>query len=73
MKIDYDKEVDALYIYFKKDKVHHSKPEGGDFVVDVDKNGQIIGVEVLNASRYMNKKSGRLEVGVGDKSLSLAG
>lgn len=73
MKIDYDKEADALYIYLKKGKVHRSKPEGGDFVVDVDKDGQVIGVEVLNASRYMNKKSGELEVGVGDKSLSLAG
>lgn len=72
MKIDYDKEVDALYIYFKKGKVDHSKPEGKDFVIDIDKDNQIIGLEVLNASKYMNKESGKLELNVGDKKLSLS-
>jgi len=73
MKIDYDKEADALYIYLRKGKVSRSKPEGDDFVIDVDKEGRIIGLEVLNASRYMKRKSGKLEVGVGDKTLSLVG
>ena len=48
MKIEYSKEADALYVYFKEDYVAKSKEIEDGIVVDFDKNGQLIGIEVLD-------------------------
>ena len=62
MKISYDKEVDAFYIYFKTENVKVArtiviKP---DFHLDVDENGGHIGLEVLNLS--LNREFDPFEV-----------
>lgn len=51
MKIEYSKEADAIYVYFKKDFVEKSKEIEDGIVIDFDKNGQLIGIEVLDASK----------------------
>jgi uncharacterized protein YuzE len=48
MKIEYSKEADALYVYFREDYVAKSKEIEDGIVVDFDKNGQLIGIEVLD-------------------------
>ncbi|MCX5809893.1 MAG: DUF2283 domain-containing protein [Proteobacteria bacterium] len=48
MKIEYSKEADALYVYFREDYVAKSKEIEDGVVVDFDKNGQLIGIEVLD-------------------------
>lgn len=51
MQISYDAQVDALRIAFKeKMSVDVSDEVQDDFVLDYDEQGNIIGIEILNAS-----------------------
>lgn len=57
MKINYDNEVDALYI-----QISDEKPEGVIEVkeglnIDVTKDGRIVGLELLDASKKTSLKS----------------
>jgi uncharacterized protein YuzE len=51
MKIEYSPEADALYVYFKEDYVAKSREIEDGIVIDFDDNGQIIGIEVLDATQ----------------------
>jgi uncharacterized protein YuzE len=51
MKIEYSKEADAIYVYFKEEFVANSKEIEDGVVIDFDKNGQLIGIEVLDVSQ----------------------
>ena len=51
MKIEYSKEADAIYVYFKEEYVSKSKEIEDGVVVDFDANGQLIGIEVLAVSQ----------------------
>lgn len=55
MKIEYDKIADALYIYLNKGKVVKTVKMQNRLIVDVAKNGKIIGLEVLGASKQIPK------------------
>lgn len=55
MHITYDKKADAMYIYFQKGKKIVRTVELADLlVVDLDKLGKVIGVEVLCASNQFS-------------------
>jgi len=60
MKCTYDKEADAAYIYLKYPiKAGESAKQmllNEDIILDFDKKGQILGVEVLNARKLLNKR-----------------
>jgi uncharacterized protein YuzE len=56
MKITWDKEVDAAYIYLKKGKVSYTKKKSDWLLTDHDKNGNILGIEILETSRHFFKK-----------------
>lgn len=48
MKITYDKDADAMYIYLdEKSQVDRTEEVSKDVVLDYDKTGNIIGVEFL--------------------------
>jgi uncharacterized protein YuzE len=51
MKIEYSKQADAIYVYFKEDFVASSKEIEDGVVIDFDKEGQLIGIEVLDVSQ----------------------
>jgi uncharacterized protein YuzE len=51
MKVKYDKKVDALYISLAKGEYGKSRKVSGSIVVDEDKKGKILGVEILDASK----------------------
>ena len=53
MKIQYDKIADALYIYFRKGTVEKTVKMNDRVIVDTNKDGNIIGVEILDASVQM--------------------
>lgn len=55
MKITYDKKVDAMYIKLRKGRYDHSKKVTGDILVDVSKKGEVLGLEILDASRNIGK------------------
>lgn len=55
MKITYDEKVDAMYIKFKKGRYDHSKKVTDDILVDVSKKGEVLGLEILDASHNIGK------------------
>ena len=52
MHITYDKNSDAKYIRFKKGKVARTKEEKKWLFFDCDKSGEVLGIEVLDASKH---------------------
>lgn len=56
MKIQYDKIADAIYIYLSKSKIKKTVKMKDRLIVDIDKDGRIIGIEILNVSFQMPKK-----------------
>jgi len=56
MKIEYDKEVDALYIRIQEKKVSKTKEVEEGINLDFDEQGKIIGLEIIGATeRYRAK------------------
>lgn len=53
MKIDYDKEVDALYIQFLNEKVSETEEVEPGIIVDFSGDGRVLGIEILNASKRL--------------------
>jgi uncharacterized protein YuzE len=51
MKIRYDEEVDVLSIVLNDSQVEGSDVEKPGLILDYDRNGNIVGVEILNASK----------------------
>lgn len=56
MKIQYDKMADALYIYLREGKVAKTLKVKSYFLVDLDRSGNVLGIELLDASRRIPKK-----------------
>ena len=50
MKIEYSKNEDALYIYFHEVEVSRSRDVNEGIVIDYDAGGDVVGIEVLDAS-----------------------
>ncbi len=53
MKIHYDERVDAMYIRFSNSKYHASEEVREGVVLDFDRRGHIIGVEILDVSKVL--------------------
>jgi len=58
MLIKYDKEVDVVYIQFSEKKVAESDEDKPGIIFDYDDEGNIVGIEVLNASKKMVQPNG---------------
>ena len=57
MKLTYDKEANAAYIYLKRfKKVSKTVPVSNDLLIDFGSKGEILGIEILNASVHMALK-----------------
>lgn len=50
MKIEYDKEADALYIHLREVPVDDNIDIEDGVTVDIDAQGHIVGIEILDAS-----------------------
>jgi len=60
MKIEYDKEADAAYIYLEED-IKEGEAEktielNKNIILDFNKEGKLLGIEVLDASKILNDK-----------------
>lgn len=53
MKIEYSKEVDALYIRLREAKIADSMDIEEGVTVDLDEKGHIVGIEILDASEKL--------------------
>lgn len=51
MKIHYDKKTDAVYIELAKGKYSESRKISEAILVDEDKKGKVLGIEILNATK----------------------
>lgn len=56
MKIYYDSRADAIDIVFKKGKVHETREIGREMFLDVDKKGEPLSLEILEASKRLSTK-----------------
>ncbi|MBI4610396.1 MAG: DUF2283 domain-containing protein [Candidatus Rokubacteria bacterium] len=54
MKIEYDPEADALYIQIREAHPDDNIDIEEGVTVDVDKDGHIVGVEILDASKRLS-------------------
>lgn len=55
MKITFDKEADALYIELSDEEFSTNRKVDNETIIDLYKNGKIIGIELLNISKRMAK------------------
>lgn len=54
MKFKYDKEVDIVYIRLSDQPVAESDEDKPGVIIDYDADGNIVGIEVLDASKRMD-------------------
>jgi uncharacterized protein YuzE len=54
MKIEYSKEMDALYIIFKDAKIVESGDIDEGITIDIDESGHVVGIEILDASEKID-------------------
>jgi uncharacterized protein YuzE len=53
MKIEYDAEVDIMYIELRPAKIADTDEVAEGMVVDFDGSGQVVGIEILDASKLL--------------------
>ena len=58
MKVTYDPEVDVLRIFFRDVPVEESDEDKPGVILDYDKDGNLVGMEVLNASQRVENPRG---------------
>jgi uncharacterized protein YuzE len=58
MKVTYDPEVDVLRILFRDGPIEESDEDKPGVILDYDKEGNMIGLEVLNASQRVQNPRG---------------
>ncbi len=57
MEISYDKEADAVYIEFRKGTFASNKKIDDFTIIDLDSDGNILGIEILDASKRIPMES----------------
>ena len=63
MDISFDREADALYIQFQTGKVKETIKLRDGLLIDIDKNGKIFGIEILDVSqRIPTKELGHVNI-----------
>jgi len=61
MKFEYDKKVDAAYIYIeyplRDGEAKRTIELDGNIILDFDEEGKLLGVEILDASKVLKKEA----------------
>lgn len=58
MKVTYDSEVDVLRVLFRDTPIEESDEDKPGVILDYDKDGNLVGLEVLNASQRIENPRG---------------
>ena len=57
MKMTYDKEANAVYVYFDEEDTKAARTERGwPFNVDLDGEGNVVGLEIMDADKVLNSE-----------------
>lgn len=54
MKVTYEAEVDVLRILFSNAPIEESEEEKPGVIIDYDKDGNVMGMEILDATKRMD-------------------
>ncbi|MDP7324270.1 MAG: DUF2283 domain-containing protein [Candidatus Woesearchaeota archaeon] len=57
MDINYDKDADAVYIEFRKGNFSKNRKIDDLTIIDLDEEGNLLGIEILDASKRIPKES----------------
>ena len=55
MKVTYDEEADAMYIKFTSEKFSKTRLIDKNTILNLDENGNVIGIELLFVSKHLPK------------------
>ena len=55
MEITFDKDADAVYIELSEGEFTSNKKIDKDTIIDLDKDGNALGIEIINASKRIAK------------------
>jgi len=56
IRVEYDSKADAMYIWLRKARYEISEELAENVIIDLDKRGRIIGIEILDASKNLGKQ-----------------
>jgi uncharacterized protein YuzE len=56
VRVEYSEKSDAMYIWLRRAKYDISEELAENVIMDLDKRGRIIGIEVLDASKNIGKE-----------------
>jgi uncharacterized protein YuzE len=56
VRVEYDSKADAMYIWLRKAKYEISEELAENVIIDLDKSGRIIGIEILDAIKNLGKE-----------------
>ena len=51
MKVTYDKDAGATYVYLSKQRINHTKRISDNVFIDIDDRGKVVGIELLDTTR----------------------
>ena len=54
MKVTYDSEVDVLRVLFSDSRIQESDEDKPGMILDYDAAGNVVGLEILNASQRVD-------------------
>lgn len=57
MRIKYDEKNDAIYIRFSEEQYFESDEIKEGFIMDYDKNGKVVGLEILDVSENLPQEA----------------
>jgi uncharacterized protein YuzE len=56
VRVEYDPKADAMYVWLRKARYEISEELAENVIIDLDKSGRIIGIEILDASKNFGKE-----------------
>ncbi len=56
IRVQYDSKADVMYIWLRKARYEISEELAENVILDLDKRGRIIGIEILDASKNLGKE-----------------
>ncbi|MFQ6063882.1 MAG: DUF2283 domain-containing protein [Candidatus Bathyarchaeia archaeon] len=56
IRVEYDSKADAMYIWLRKARYEISEELAENVIIDLDKRGRIIGIEILDVSKNLGKQ-----------------